>query len=53
MAEVTLIKKLAFNLILALESVSSADEIFEGFESALDEYENLLTTLDKAYVSKS
>jgi hypothetical protein len=53
MAEVTLIKKLAFNLILALESVSTANEIFEGFESALDEYENLLTTLDKTNVSKS
>jgi len=53
MAEVTLIKKLAFNLILALESVSSANEIFEGFEAALDEYENLLTTLYNTNVSKS
>ena len=42
MADVALIKELASNLIAALDKYSSPNDIIEGFEDALDEYENLI-----------
>jgi hypothetical protein len=41
MADVTLIKDLAINLIMALDKYSSPDDIIEGFEEALDAYDEL------------
>lgn len=42
MADVALIKDLAANLIMALDKYSSPNDIIEGFEDALDEYEALI-----------
>lgn len=42
MADVALIKDLAANLIMALDKHSSPNDIIEGFEDALDEYEALI-----------
>lgn len=42
MADVTLIKDLASNLIMALDKHSSPNDIIEGFEDALDAYEELI-----------
>lgn len=42
MADVALIKDLAANLIMALDKYSSPNDIIEGFEDALDEYEELI-----------
>lgn len=42
MADVTLIKDLAVNLIMALDKHSSPNDIIEGFEDALDGYEELI-----------
>jgi hypothetical protein len=44
MADVALIKELASNLIAALDKYSSPNDIIEGFEDALDEYEELINT---------
>jgi hypothetical protein len=44
MADVTLIKDLAANLIMALDKHSSPNDIIEGFEDALDAYEELVNT---------
>jgi hypothetical protein len=44
MANVTLIKDLASNLIMALDKHSSPQDIIEGFEDALDAYEELICT---------
>jgi hypothetical protein len=41
-ADVALIKDLAANLIMALDKHSSPNDIIEGFEDALDEYEVLI-----------
>jgi len=41
MADVNLIKDLAINLIMALDKYSSPDDIIEGFEEALDCYDEL------------
>lgn len=42
MVDVKLIKDLATNLIMALDKYTSANEIIEGFEDALDAYEELI-----------
>jgi hypothetical protein len=42
MADVNLIKDLAANLIMALDKHSSPNDIIEGFEDALDAYEELV-----------
>jgi hypothetical protein len=42
MADVELIKDLATNLIMALDKHSSPNDIVEGFEDALDSYEELI-----------
>jgi hypothetical protein len=42
MADVELIKDLATNLIMALDKHSSPNDIVEGFEDALDGYEELI-----------
>jgi hypothetical protein len=42
MADLTLIKELASSLITALDKHSSPNDIIEGFEDALDEYETLI-----------
>lgn len=42
MADVALIKDLAANLIMALDKYTSPNDIIEGFEDALDEYEELI-----------
>jgi hypothetical protein len=42
MADVTLIKDLAANLIMALDKHASPNDIIEGFEDALDAYEDLI-----------
>ena len=42
MADVNLIKDLAANLIMALDKHSSPNDIIEGFEDALDDYEELI-----------
>jgi hypothetical protein len=42
MADVTLIQDLAANLIMALDKHSSPNDIIEGFENALDAYEELV-----------
>jgi hypothetical protein len=44
MADVNLIKDLAANLIMALDKYSSPNDIIEGFEDALDAYEELVNT---------
>ena len=44
MANVELIKDLAANLIMALDKYSSPNDIIEGFEDALDAYEELVNT---------
>jgi len=41
MADVNLIKDLAANLIMALDKYSSPNDIIEGFEDALDAYEQI------------
>jgi hypothetical protein len=45
MADLNLIKDLAMNLIMALDKHSSPNDIIEGFEDALDGYEDLINTL--------
>jgi hypothetical protein len=42
MADLALIKDLAANLIMALDKYTSPNDIIEGFEDALDEYEELI-----------
>jgi hypothetical protein len=42
MADLELIKDLATNLIMALDKHSSPNDIVEGFEEALDSYEELI-----------
>jgi hypothetical protein len=44
MADLALIKDLAMNLIMALDKHSSSNDIIEGFEDALDGYEELINT---------
>ncbi|WJZ48604.1 hypothetical protein [Synechococcus phage DSL-LC07] len=44
MADLTLIRDLASALILALDKSSSPNDIIEGFEDALDVYEQLIQT---------
>jgi hypothetical protein len=44
MADVNLIKDLAANLIMALDKHSNPNDIIEGFEDALDAYEELINT---------
>jgi hypothetical protein len=47
MADVDLIKDLASNLIMALDKHSSSNDIIEGFENALDDYEELVVRYQK------
>ena len=47
MADVELIKDLATNLIMALDKHSSPNDIVEGFEDALDGYEELIQRFHK------
>lgn len=42
MVDLTVIKDLAFNLIMALDKHSSPQDVVEGFEEALDDYEALI-----------
>jgi hypothetical protein len=42
MADVNLIKDLAASLIMALDKHASPNDIIEGFEDALDSYEELI-----------
>lgn len=42
MADLTLIKDLALNLIMALDKHASPNDVIEGFEEALDAYEELI-----------
>ena len=42
MADVDMIKDIATNLIMALDKHTSANDIIEGFEDALDAYEALI-----------
>jgi hypothetical protein len=42
MADVTLIKDLTTNMIMALDKCSSPNDIIEGIEDALDAYEDLI-----------
>ena len=42
MVDLKLIKDLAASLIMALDKHSSPNDIIEGFEDALDEYEELI-----------
>jgi hypothetical protein len=42
MADVKLIKDLAITLIMTLDKHSSPNDIIEGFDEALEEYETLL-----------
>ena len=42
MADVTLIKDLTTNLIMALDKHASPNDIIEGIEDALDAYEELI-----------
>ena len=42
MADVTLIKDLTTNMIMALDKCSSPNDIIEGIEEALDAYEDLI-----------
>jgi hypothetical protein len=44
MADLELIKDLASGLIVALAKSSSPNDIIEGFEDALDAYEQLIQT---------
>ena len=47
MADLELVKDLAMNLIMALDKYTSANDIIEGFEDALDRYEELINTHHK------
>jgi hypothetical protein len=47
MADLELVKDLAMNLIMALDKYTSANDIIEGFEDALDGYEELINTHHK------
>ena len=42
MADLTLIKDLALNLIMALDKHASPNDVIEGIEEALDAYEELI-----------
>ena len=42
MADLTLIKDLAMNLLMALDKHASPNDVIEGFEDALDAYEDLI-----------
>jgi len=42
MVDIELIKDLATNLIMALDKHSSPNDIVDGFEEALDSYEELI-----------
>jgi hypothetical protein len=44
MVDLELIKDLAMNLIMALDKHASPNDIIEGFEDALDGYEELINT---------
>jgi ABC-type uncharacterized transport system substrate-binding protein len=48
MADVKLIKDLASNLIMALDKHTCANDIIEGFEDALDDYEELVIRYQSA-----
>jgi len=45
MVDLAVIKDLAFNLIMALDKHCSPNDVVEGFEDALDEYEDLINRL--------
>jgi hypothetical protein len=47
MVDLAVIKDLALNLIMALDKHSSPQDVIEGFEDALDEYEALIQQLHK------
>jgi hypothetical protein len=47
MADVNLIKDLAATLIMTLDKHSSPNDIIEGFDEALEEYETLLQHINK------
>jgi hypothetical protein len=47
MVDIELIKDLATNLIMALDKHSSPNDIVEGFEEALDSYEELIQRFHK------
>ena len=42
MVDVEVVKSIATNLIMALDKHTSPNDIVEGFEEALDEYEDLI-----------
>jgi hypothetical protein len=42
MVDVEIVKDLAANLIMALDKHASPNDIIEGFEDALDAYEELI-----------
>ena len=42
MVDLNVIKDLATNLIMALDKHASPNDVIEGFEDALDEYELLI-----------
>ena len=42
MVDLEVVKSLATNLIMALDKHTSPNDIIEGFEDALDEYEDLI-----------
>ena len=42
MVDVEIVKSIATNLIMALDKHTSPNDIIEGFEEALDEYESLI-----------
>lgn len=42
MADIKLIKDIVSNLIMALDKYASPNEIIEGFDDALDAYEDLI-----------
>jgi hypothetical protein len=46
MADVKLIKDLALALIMSLDKHSSPNDIIEGFDDALEEYETLLQLIN-------
>jgi hypothetical protein len=48
MADVTLIKDLALNMIMALDKTTPINDIIEGFEEALDTYALICTGNYKA-----
>jgi len=45
MVDLEVVKSLATNLIMALDKHTSPNDIIEGFEDALDEYEDLINKL--------